>query len=439
MRLGLFMMPVHPPGRSMSDTLREDTAKSLLADQLGFDELWMGEHFSATTEPFPSPLMFLAGLVPQTKNLTFGTAVINLPNHHPAIVAGEVAQFDHMSGGRFMLGIGPGGLASDHELFEVGDGAKRGRMFVEAIDHMIQDLGAGPALRHRRRVLERQDQEGDRARARLRHHAEAAAAAAPADPHFDRQPGFVVGAHGGVARLGHHLGSERADLFDRLALEGLCRNLRRGGRPARGENWRVSRNVIVAPTDAEAEDRVFGADTANRYFFTYMRTAVAKAGRLGTIKPRPDMSDEEFTPDVLMAECAIYGSPKTVLDKLVAFRDARRAVRHGAEDGRRLGRPERGLGARGDAAPGARGDAEIPPARCAANAGGGISLFGKHFLQRGQRLAENFFVQRAGVADEPRRVDGAQLVEQQHGIDAVGTSLPGGMRRSGCGSRAVRR
>ena len=78
MRLGLFMMPVHPPGRTMSDTLREDTAKSLLADQLGFDELWMGEHFSATTEPFPSPLMFLAGLVPQAKNLTFGTAVINL-------------------------------------------------------------------------------------------------------------------------------------------------------------------------------------------------------------------------------------------------------------------------------------------------------------------------------------------------------------------------
>ena len=49
MRLGLFMMPVHPPGRSLSSTLAEDTAKSLLADQLGFDELWMGEHFSAIT------------------------------------------------------------------------------------------------------------------------------------------------------------------------------------------------------------------------------------------------------------------------------------------------------------------------------------------------------------------------------------------------------
>ena len=36
MRLGLFMMPVHPPGRSLSETLAEDTAKSLLADRLGY-------------------------------------------------------------------------------------------------------------------------------------------------------------------------------------------------------------------------------------------------------------------------------------------------------------------------------------------------------------------------------------------------------------------
>ena len=324
MRLGLFMMPVHPPGRSMSDTLREDTAKSLLADQLGFDELWMGEHFSAITEPFPSPLMFLAGLVPQTKNLTFGTAVINLPNHHPAIVAGEVAQFDHMSGGRFMFGVGPGGLASDHELFEVGDGAKRGRMFLESIDHHAEDLGAGSALRHRRRVLERQDQEGDRARARLRHHAEAVAAAASADPHFRRHAQLIVGARWRRQRgWGIISGPNAPDLFDRLALEGLRRNLRRGGQAgARRQLARGAQRHRGADRRARPRSACSARNTANRYFFTYLRTAVAKAGRLGTIKPRPDMSDEEFTPDVLMKECAIYGSPKTVLDKLIAFRDA---------------------------------------------------------------------------------------------------------------------
>src|SRR5215469_13454024 len=60
MRLGLFMMPVHPPGRVLADTLAEDEEKALYADRLGFDELWLGEHFSATTEPIPAPLMFRA-------------------------------------------------------------------------------------------------------------------------------------------------------------------------------------------------------------------------------------------------------------------------------------------------------------------------------------------------------------------------------------------
>ncbi len=187
MRLGMFMMPVHPPGRSLSDTLAEDTTKSILADKLGYDELWMGEHFSATTEPFPSPLMFLAGLVPQTKNLTFGTAVINLPNHHPAIVAGEAAQFDHMSGGRFLFGVGSGGLASDFELFKIDPADAPARL--HGIDrHDPAHLGAGSALRHPGRILERADQEGDPAGARRRLHAEAAAEAASADPHLDRQP-----------------------------------------------------------------------------------------------------------------------------------------------------------------------------------------------------------------------------------------------------------
>ena len=316
------MMPVHPPGRTMSDTLREDTAKSLLADQLGFDELWMGEHFSATTEPFPSPLMFLAGLVPQTRNLTFGTAVINLPNHHPAIVAGEVAQFDHMCGGRFHLGIGPGGLASDHELFEVGDGAKRGRMFVECIDHMIKIWASDPPYDIKGEFWNIQIKKaivpelgfGTMPKPLQQPHPPIHISIGSPDSSSARMAasrgwGIISGPNAPTYSIASHW-------------KAYAETCAAAGKPARGENWRVSRNVIVAPTDAQAEERVFGADTANRYFFTYLRTAVAKAGRLNTIKPRPDMSDEAFTPDVLMQECAIYGSPKTVLDKLIAFRDA---------------------------------------------------------------------------------------------------------------------
>jgi alkanesulfonate monooxygenase SsuD/methylene tetrahydromethanopterin reductase-like flavin-dependent oxidoreductase (luciferase family) len=144
MRLGIFMMPVHPPTRSFTDTLAEDEEKSLYADQLGFDELWVGEHFSATTEPIPSPLMFMAALAPRTKNLSFGTAVICLPNHDPVKVAAEVAQFDHMTRGRFMLGVGPGGLLSDFELFGNADRGVRTRKFVESIKTIQQIWAQDP-------------------------------------------------------------------------------------------------------------------------------------------------------------------------------------------------------------------------------------------------------------------------------------------------------
>ena len=154
MRLGFFMMPVHPPGRSLTAMLAEDTEKSLLADRLGFEELWLGEHFSATSEPIPSPLMFMAVLVPRTKNLRFGTGVICLPNHDPVIVAAEVAQFDHMSQGRLMLGVGPGGLLSDFELFGHTDAGVRNRKVIESVRIMRQIWSQEPPYDDRRRILE---------------------------------------------------------------------------------------------------------------------------------------------------------------------------------------------------------------------------------------------------------------------------------------------
>jgi alkanesulfonate monooxygenase SsuD/methylene tetrahydromethanopterin reductase-like flavin-dependent oxidoreductase (luciferase family) len=39
------------------------------------------------------------------------------------------------------------------------------------------------------------------------------------------------------------------------------------------------------------------------------------------MKPHPDMSDEDATVEAIIGGCVLYGSPKTMLDKLVAFRE----------------------------------------------------------------------------------------------------------------------
>jgi alkanesulfonate monooxygenase SsuD/methylene tetrahydromethanopterin reductase-like flavin-dependent oxidoreductase (luciferase family) len=321
MRLGMFMMPVHPPDRTFWSTLEEDTEKSLLADALGFDELWLGEHFSATTEPIPSPMMFFANLVARTKSIIFGTAVINVPNHHPAIVAAEAAQFDHMSKGRFMLGVGPGGLVSDFELFKCPDVHARNRMVIEAADFIKRIWTQNPpySLKGEFWTVEIKD------------------AIVPA-----LGVGFMPKPYQkGGPPISVSLASPSSSSARTAALKGwgmisaniiptysvashweVYRNAcAEAGISPRGDNWRVARNVLVAPSESEAQDRVFGEQGSNRYFFTYIREVLRSVGLLVILKPRPDMPDDEASVEAITRECVIYGSPKTALDRLVAFRE----------------------------------------------------------------------------------------------------------------------
>jgi alkanesulfonate monooxygenase SsuD/methylene tetrahydromethanopterin reductase-like flavin-dependent oxidoreductase (luciferase family) len=321
MRLGLFMMPVHPPQRSFTDTLAEDAEKSLLAERLGFEELWMGEHFSATSEPIPSPLMFMAGLVPRTKTLRFGTGVINLPNHEPVIVAAEAAQFDHMSRGRLMLGVGPGGLLSDFELFRHPDVNVRNRKVVEAVRIMKQIWAQDPPY----------DIDGEFWKVRLTNNVipELGVGYMP-KPYQKGGPPIslsLASPNSSSARTAAQQGWGilSANIIPTYSVAShwaiyskACSDL--GARPS-GENWRVARNVMVAPTEAEAYDRTFGENSSNRYFWTYIRAALGGVGLLHLLKPRPEMSDEEATVEAIAEGCILYGSPKTMLDKLVAFRD----------------------------------------------------------------------------------------------------------------------
>ena len=72
----------------------------------------------------------------------FGTGVINAPLHHPAMIAAEAAQFDHLSKGRFILGIGTGSTPTDIEMMDApADPGERGRMLAESIE-MIQQIWA---------------------------------------------------------------------------------------------------------------------------------------------------------------------------------------------------------------------------------------------------------------------------------------------------------
>ncbi len=62
MKLGTFMMPLHPPTRQPHETLAEDREAILLADRLGYCEALVGEHVTDLAENVTSCLVFLASL-----------------------------------------------------------------------------------------------------------------------------------------------------------------------------------------------------------------------------------------------------------------------------------------------------------------------------------------------------------------------------------------
>jgi alkanesulfonate monooxygenase SsuD/methylene tetrahydromethanopterin reductase-like flavin-dependent oxidoreductase (luciferase family) len=136
-------MPIHPPGRNLAETLEEDRELVLLADALGFTEGYIGEHITDAAETITSALIFIAWLLRETKRIRLGTGTVNLPNHHPAMVAAEVAMVDHLAKGRFIFGISPGGLLSDAEVFGNLE-QDRTAMFVEAINHILDIWANAP-------------------------------------------------------------------------------------------------------------------------------------------------------------------------------------------------------------------------------------------------------------------------------------------------------
>jgi 5,10-methylenetetrahydromethanopterin reductase len=75
------------------------------AEELGLDEVWIGDEGPA----HPDPFAVLAAAAVRTSRVTLGVAVTNPYLRHPAVTASAMAAVGDLSGGRAVLGLGAGG------------------------------------------------------------------------------------------------------------------------------------------------------------------------------------------------------------------------------------------------------------------------------------------------------------------------------------------
>ena len=137
MKFGLFTIVPWHETFTQQQALSEALEQIELADQLGIDEVWLGEHRFSRHGLLSGIWSFLGTVVGRTKDIRIGTAVIVLPLHNPILVAEEVAMLDVMSGGRLNLGIGAGYQQQEFDGIGVDIDTSRDR-FAEAVDVMIK-------------------------------------------------------------------------------------------------------------------------------------------------------------------------------------------------------------------------------------------------------------------------------------------------------------
>jgi alkanesulfonate monooxygenase SsuD/methylene tetrahydromethanopterin reductase-like flavin-dependent oxidoreductase (luciferase family) len=117
MRCGVFLFTAQFSGMAHGEVLSSALEYAIAAERCGYDDAWITEHHFIPYGLCPSAATMAGFILGRTNRLRVGTAVSLLPLHHPVQLAEQAALLDHLSGGRFNLGVGRGGPVVDLEVF----------------------------------------------------------------------------------------------------------------------------------------------------------------------------------------------------------------------------------------------------------------------------------------------------------------------------------
>lgn len=116
-----------------------------VAEEVGFDSLWTGDNLRNPRDPaipvHDGPTI-IAGWAATTTRIQVGLLIANLVFRAPTVLAKQAVTLDHISGGRFALGIGSGLWPTDHNMAGVpvwpaGERSARLAELVASVDRLL--------------------------------------------------------------------------------------------------------------------------------------------------------------------------------------------------------------------------------------------------------------------------------------------------------------
>ncbi|MBV9546088.1 MAG: LLM class flavin-dependent oxidoreductase [Chloroflexi bacterium] len=312
MRFGAYFFLQAPPRHTGATVLPEEVDQMVLAEELGYDSVWLTEHHYADYGLASAPSVLLATLAAKTERIRIGIAVYVIPFHHPLRLAEETASIDILSGGRLIVGLGRGNRPMEFFGHDIPYEESRARM-EEGVEVLVQAW-----------TEDRVDFHGHHWRIsnvpvypkplQRPHPPLAFAVTSPETINWTAKHGYGMLSSG----LGTPLAQTIANRDAYVA--GLREH---GHRQAEIEQlmrrWVLTKHVYVAPTDAEAIEDARGPEMWYRDSFIRSLSADGLPGLHESVYRGANTMIDRLkaqTWDDLLQDALVIGSPETVAGKV---------------------------------------------------------------------------------------------------------------------------
>ncbi|OHT18256.1 LLM class flavin-dependent oxidoreductase [Edaphosphingomonas haloaromaticamans] len=323
LQCGIFMTPYNPPSRTPRQVFDWAIDIARIADEAGYVDFMIGEHYTLGWENIPLPEAVIAACAQTTKQIRFAPMAHLLPYHDPATLAVRVGWLSQVMEGRYFLGVAPGGHHTDailHGFENLGELPPRQ---LEAL-HLMERIWEGKPFLEKGKYYQ------------------------AGFPGPDTMPEYWVD----IAQNGPFGGRKKLE----IAVTALSMNSKSmefagsrdyspisffGGTPqmkAHWETWskameaaghtperkrfRVARDVFIADTDAEAK-RLFLKSGLAQTWRSYLKEIYVKFGLFNGIiqDSGKDVTPESLDEDFLAEHVVLCGSPETVIEKIETLAD----------------------------------------------------------------------------------------------------------------------
>lgn len=305
-------MPLHPAGSDLTETLDSDLDQIVTLDGLGYREAWIGEHFTAGWENLAAPDLLIAKAIPLTKNIILGTGVSCLPDHDPFVLAHRIAVLDHLAKGRFYWGVGAGSFIGDFEVFGIDPKTGEQRDLTNESLEFILNLWNDPKPGL---------YENKRWKFKVPNPVAEVGLGVHTKPYQKPHPPIGVA---GITASSGTLRIAGANGWIPMSINFITKNVLRThwqsvedgaletGRTPDRSMWRVARDIYVAETTEDARRDVKEGTLARDFTEYFFKMVPRIRGNLDIFKMDKGMADSDVTPDYLLDNLWIAGSPDDV-------------------------------------------------------------------------------------------------------------------------------